>query len=113
MVKVNKDYQKLQGSYLFSTIAKKVGEYTAANPDKKIIRLGIGDVTRPLSPKIISTLHASVDEMADEKTRRREFAALIAARRETGIDDCTIVTWDEEGEEDGVRIVPAWKWLLS
>ena len=52
-------------------------------------------------------------EMADEKTRRREFAALIAARRETGIDDCMIVTWDEEGEEDGVRIVPAWKWLLS
>ena len=52
-------------------------------------------------------------EMADEKTRRREFAALIAARRETRIDDCTIVTWDEEGEEDGVRIVPAWKWLLS
>jgi predicted AAA+ superfamily ATPase len=52
-------------------------------------------------------------EMADEKTRGREFAALLAARRETGIDDCTIVTWDEEGEEDGVRIVPAWKWLLS
>lgn len=52
-------------------------------------------------------------EMADEKTRRREFAALIAARRETRIDDCMIVTWDEEGEEDGVRIVPAWKWLLS
>ena len=52
-------------------------------------------------------------EMADEKTRGREFAALLATRRETGIDDCTIVTWDEEGEEDGVRIVPAWKWLLS
>ncbi|MBR6158962.1 MAG: LL-diaminopimelate aminotransferase, partial [Lachnospiraceae bacterium] len=70
MVKVNGDYQKLQGSYLFSTIAKKVAEYTEANPDKKIIRLGIGDVTRPLSPGIISALHASVDEMADEKTFR-------------------------------------------
>lgn len=44
--------------------------------------------------------------------RGREFSALVSARRETGIGDCTIVTWDEEGEEDGVRIVPAWKWLL-
>ena len=49
MVRINENYQKLQGSYLFSTIAKKVGAYTAQNPDKKIIRLGIGDVTRPLS----------------------------------------------------------------
>ena len=50
--------------------------------------------------------------MDGERTRRREFSALVSARRETGIGDCTIVTWDEEGEEDGVRIVPAWKWLL-
>ena len=50
--------------------------------------------------------------MDDERTRGREFSALASARRETGIGDCTIVTWDEEGEEDGVRIVPAWKWLL-
>lgn len=50
--------------------------------------------------------------MDDERTRGREFSALVSARRETGIADCTIVTWDEEGEEDGVRIVPAWKWLL-
>ncbi|MBR4573585.1 MAG: LL-diaminopimelate aminotransferase [Lachnospiraceae bacterium] len=70
MVRINENYQKLQGSYLFSTIAKKVGEYSAANPDKKIIRLGIGDVTRPLTPSVISALHASVDEMADEKTFR-------------------------------------------
>ncbi|MBQ6575626.1 MAG: LL-diaminopimelate aminotransferase, partial [Lachnospiraceae bacterium] len=70
MVRINENYQKLQGSYLFSTIAKKVGEYSAANPDKKIIRLGIGDVTRPLTPSVISALHASVDEMADAKTFR-------------------------------------------
>ncbi len=70
MVRINNDYQKLQGSYLFSAIAKKVSEYAAANPDRKIIRLGIGDVTRPLTPTIISALHASVDEMADEKTFR-------------------------------------------
>ncbi|MCR5302536.1 MAG: LL-diaminopimelate aminotransferase [Lachnospiraceae bacterium] len=70
MVKINDNYQKLQGSYLFSTIAKKVGEYAAGNPDRKIIRLGIGDVTRPLTPSVIGALHNAVDEMADEKTFR-------------------------------------------
>lgn len=70
MVKINDNYQKLQGSYLFSTIAKKVNKYAEENPDRKIIRLGIGDVTRPLSPKIIDTLHKAVDEMASESTFR-------------------------------------------
>lgn len=68
MVKVNDNYLKLPGSYLFSTIAKKVNAYTAANPDKKIIRLGIGDVTQPLSASVISALHSAVDEMADAAT---------------------------------------------
>ena len=49
MFKVNENYLKLPGSYLFSTIGKKVNAYAAANPDKKIIRLGIGDVTQPLA----------------------------------------------------------------
>ena len=53
MFKVNEDYLKLPGSYLFSTIGKKVAAYSAANPDKSIIRLGIGDVTQPLAPAII------------------------------------------------------------
>lgn len=70
MAKINDNYQKLQGSYLFSTIAKKVNQYAKENPDRKIIRLGIGDVTRPLTPTIIKTLHEAVDEMADEKTFR-------------------------------------------
>ena len=70
MVKVNDNYLKLPGSYLFSTIAKKVNAYTQANPDKKIIRLGIGDVTQPLSPAVIGALHSAVDEMADAKTFR-------------------------------------------
>ena len=70
MVKINANYLELQGSYLFSTIAKKVREFTAANPDKKIIRLGIGDVTRPLTPTIIKALHDSVDEMAHKETFR-------------------------------------------
>ncbi len=68
MVKINSSYRKLQGSYLFSTIAKKVTEFTKANPDKKVIRLGIGDVTLPLSPTIIKALHNAVDEMAHKET---------------------------------------------
>lgn len=68
MTKINKDYLKLPGSYLFSMIGKKVNEYAAANPDKKIIRLGIGDVTQPLPAKVISQLHEAVDEMAVKET---------------------------------------------
>ncbi len=68
MFKVNENYLKLPGSYLFSTIAKKVAAFSEANPDKKIIRLGIGDVTQPIAPKIIDSLHKAVDEMGDAKT---------------------------------------------
>lgn len=68
MFKVNDNYLKLPGSYLFSTIGKKVKEFEAANPDKRIIRLGIGDVTLPLAPAVIKALHGAVDEMADEAT---------------------------------------------
>ena len=68
MFKINDNYLKLPGSYLFSRIAKKVNEYTAANPDKDIIRLGIGDVTQPLAPAIIEALHGAVDEMAHAET---------------------------------------------
>ncbi len=70
MVRINNNYQKLQGSYLFSTIAKKVAAFSEANPSAKIIRLGIGDVTRPLTPSVIKSLHSSVDEMADAATFR-------------------------------------------
>lgn len=70
MFKINDNYLKLPGSYLFSTIGKKVNAYAAANPDKKIIRLGIGDVTKPLAPKIIETLHGAVDEMGKAETFR-------------------------------------------
>lgn len=68
MFKVNEDYLKLPGSYLFSTIGKKVAAYSAVNPDKSIIRLGIGDVTQPLAPTIIDALHGAVDEMAHAET---------------------------------------------
>ena len=70
MFKPNSDYLKLPGSYLFSTIAKKVNAFAEANPDKKIIRLGIGDVTQPLCPAVIEALHSAVDEMANAETFR-------------------------------------------
>lgn len=68
MVKVNDNYLKLPGSYLFSAIGKKVKAYEAANPGKRLIRLGIGDVTQPLAPVIISALHTAVDEMGKAET---------------------------------------------
>ena len=70
MFQINENYQKLPGSYLFSTIAKKVAAFSEANPDKSIIRLGIGDVTQPIAPAIIDAMHKAVDEMADAKTFR-------------------------------------------
>ena len=68
MWKYNENYLKLPGSYLFSNIAKKVNAFTEQNPDKSIIRLGIGDVTLPLAPAIIEALHGAVDEMAVKET---------------------------------------------
>ncbi len=68
MATINKNYLRLQGSYLFSRIGEKVRNFQSENPDKKIIRLGIGDVTRPIAPAIISALHSAVDEMGQEST---------------------------------------------
>lgn len=70
MFKINENYLKLPGSYLFSTIGKKVAAYQNANPDKSIIRLGIGDVTLPLAPAVIDSLHSAVDEMGKAETFR-------------------------------------------
>lgn len=68
MFKINDNYTKLPGSYLFSTIGKKVKAFTQANPEANIIRLGIGDVTLPLAPKVIEALHGAVDEMGNKET---------------------------------------------
>jgi LL-diaminopimelate aminotransferase len=68
MFKVNDNYLKLPGSYLFSTVGRKEREYRAAHPDKKVIKLSIGDVTQPLAPAIIESLHGAVDEMAKAET---------------------------------------------
>ncbi len=63
MFRVNENYLRLQGSYLFSTIAQKVKAYTEAHPDAGLIRLGIGDVTQPLCTPVLNALHAAVYEM--------------------------------------------------
>ena len=60
---INENFLKLQDSYLFSTIAKKVAKYTEENPDKQIIKLGIGDVTRPIVPACVEAMHKAVDEI--------------------------------------------------
>ena len=68
MTRVNENYLKLPGSYLFSTIGKKRKAYAEVHPDSNIISLGIGDVTQPLAPAIITALHKAVDEMANAET---------------------------------------------
>ncbi len=68
MVSVNKNYKNIKESYLFSDIAKKVADFSAANPDIKIIRMGIGDVTRPLCESVISEMSVGVREMGKAET---------------------------------------------
>lgn len=70
MITINENFLKLQKNYLFADIAQKVARYKEENPEAKIIRLGIGDVTRPLAPTVIKALHKAVDEMANEATFR-------------------------------------------
>ncbi len=68
MIKINQNYLKLPGSYLFSRVAGKVREYEKNHPDRTVIRLGIGDVTMPIAPEIIRALHQAVDEMGEAET---------------------------------------------
>ena len=70
MIRTNDNYGKLKASYLFSDIAKRVDEYQQRNPQAKIIKLGIGDVTRALVPAVIKGFHKGVDEMAVDATFR-------------------------------------------
>ena len=70
MTKVNQNFLKLPGSYLFSEVARRISAYSAANPQAKIIKLSIGDVTRPLVPAVIEAMHKAVDEMAAADTFR-------------------------------------------
>ncbi len=70
MASINENFLKLQSNYLFSDIARRVADFKQAHPETDLIRLGIGDVTRPLAPAVIEALHRAVDEMGSEKTFR-------------------------------------------
>ena len=68
MTSVNSNFLKLQSNYLFAEIARKVASFKEANPEKRVISLGIGDVTRPLVPAVVAALHKAVDDMGDAST---------------------------------------------
>lgn len=68
MALINENYLKLQAGYLFPEIGRRVREFAAANPDKKVIRMGIGDVTQPLVPAVVKAFHEGVDDMANAET---------------------------------------------
>lgn len=70
MARINENYLKLPGSYLFAEIGRRVSKFREEHPDANVIRLGIGDVTRPLAPAVIESLHKAVDEMGDVNTFR-------------------------------------------
>ena len=70
MIKINENFLELQESYLFATIAQKVAKYSKENPDKKIIKLGIGDVTRPIPEVVLQAIHKATDEQASSETFR-------------------------------------------
>ena len=97
MAKVNQDYLKLPGSYLFSEIGRRVREYEATHPESKMIRLGIGDVTRPLCPAVIEALHKATDEMGKADTFHGyapdlgyEFLRKTIAQKDFGDRGCDI-----------------------
>ena len=68
VVKINENYLKLKSSYLFVEVARRETEFRKANPDADVIKMGIGDVTKPLVPAVIEAFHAAVDELADAET---------------------------------------------
>lgn len=109
MARANENYLKLPGSYLFSTVGKKQREYQAANPDKKIIRLSIGDVTQPIAPSIIKAMHDAVDEMAVAETFKGyapdlgyEFLRSTIAKEDYQAKGCNIEA-DEIFVSDGAK----------
>ena len=70
MVKINDNFLKLPGGYLFPEISRRVKAFSAENPPKPLIRLGIGDVTQPLCPAVIGAMHKATDEMSEKETFR-------------------------------------------
>ena len=109
MFQVNENYLKLPGSYLFSTIGKKVSAYAAAHPEETVIRLGIGDVTQPLPSVVIEALHKAVDEMGNASAFHGyapdlgyEFLRKAVAEKDFQARGCQI-TPDEIFVSDGAK----------
>ena len=109
MYTMNENYLNLQGSYLFSTIAKKVNAYKEEHPEAKIIRLGIGDVTQPIAPAIIGALHKAVDEMGTAEgfhgsgpEQGYEFLRSVIAKEDYQARGCDINA-DEIFVSDGAK----------
>ena len=109
MFTINENYLKLPGSYLFSDIARRIAAYQEANPDKEILRLGIGDVTQALAPAIIEALHGAVEEMAHADTfhgyapdRGYDFLRTVIAKKDFQERGCSIEA-DEIFISDGAK----------
>jgi LL-diaminopimelate aminotransferase len=109
MIRINENYTKLAASYLFADIARRVGAYTSAHPDKAVIRLGIGDVTEPLPPACIEALHAATDEMSRRATFKGygpeqgyPFLREVVAQRDYADRGCRIEP-DEVFISDGAK----------
>ena len=109
MARVNEHYLKLGSSYLFSEIARRVRAFAAAQPDARIIRLGIGDVTQPLVPAVVRALHEAVDEMAAPASFRGygpepgyDFLTELIAKHDYGARGVTVAP-DEIFVSDGAK----------
>ena len=94
MALVNEHFLKLPGSYLFSDIAKRVNTFKITHPKQDIIRLGIGDVTRPLAPACIEAMHKAVEEMAHAETFRPTCRGLRSSPRFSGFRRLSIIDLD-------------------
>ncbi|MBR4098695.1 MAG: LL-diaminopimelate aminotransferase, partial [Clostridium sp.] len=99
MAKINQNYLKLPGSYLFSEVARRIAARSAKDPDAKIIKLSIGDVTRPLAPAVIEAMHKAVDEMGT-------FEGFRGYGPEQGYDFLRQVIADNDYKARGVDIKP-------
>ena len=111
MFTINENYLKLQGSYLFSTVAKKVAAYKSMHPDKTVISLGIGDVTLPLAPAIIEALQKAVAEMGTKEgfhgyapERGYDFLLNAIAKEDFAARGCEISP-DEIFVSDGASVM--------
>ena len=97
MININENFLKLQDSYLFSTIAKKVAEFQKNNPDKKIIKLGIGDVTLPLAKTVVDAMKKASDDLAKKET-------FMGYGPEQGYDFLREKIVKEDYEKRGIKI---------